>query len=76
MLEIILHALEHGALDSLKLVPFLFLTYLAMEYLEHKTGSKTEEVVRKAGYFGPAVGSLLGALPQCGFSAAACMQAG
>ena len=71
MLEIILHALEHGALDSLKLVPFLFLTYLAMEYLEHKTGSKTEEVVRKAGYFGPAVGSLLGALPQCGFSAAA-----
>ena len=71
MLEIILHALEHGSLDSLKLVPFLFLTYLAMEYLEHKTGSKTEEVVRKAGHFGPVVGSLLGALPQCGFSAAA-----
>ena len=60
-----------AVLDTLKLLPFLFLTYLVMEYLEHKTGEKTERMIRKAGYFGPFIGSLLGAFPQCGFSAAA-----
>ena len=60
-----------AVLDTLKLLPFLFLTYLVMEYLEHQTGEKTERMIRKAGYFGPFIGSLLGAFPQCGFSAAA-----
>ena len=58
-------------LDTLKLIPFLFLTYLAMEYLEHRTGDKVSNVVRKAGKLGPAIGSILGVVPQCGFSAAA-----
>ena len=57
--------------DTLELVPFLFLTYLAMEALEHGAAGKTEKVVREAGKAGPAVGALLGALPQCGFSAMA-----
>ncbi|MGN0423895.1 MAG: putative manganese transporter [Acetatifactor sp.] len=60
-----------AVLDTLKLLPFLFLTYLVMEYLEHKTGEKAEKMIKKAGYFGPFIGSLLGAFPQCGFSAAA-----
>lgn len=60
-----------GLLDSLKLVPFLFLTYLTMEYLEHKTSTKTRAVVRRAGKLGPLVGSISGVFPQCGFSAAA-----
>lgn len=67
MIDVCLDAL----LDTLKLLPFLFLTYLVMEYLEHKTGEKTERMIRKAGYFGPFIGSILGAFPQCGFSAAA-----
>lgn len=58
-------------LDIVKLVPFLFLTYLAMEYLEHKTGQKAQRLVRKAGRFGPVIGGALGVVPQCGFSAAA-----
>ena len=58
-------------LDSIKLVPFLFLTYLAMEYLEHKTGNKTEKMIRRAGKWGPLIGGTLGVVPQCGFSAAA-----
>lgn len=58
-------------LDTVKLVPFLFLTYLAMEYLEHKTGRKAQELVRKAGWLGPVIGGALGVVPQCGFSAAA-----
>ncbi len=67
----VLHFIEHVTKDTLKLVPFLFLTYLVMEALEHKAGDKTHAVVKRAGRLGPVVGSLLGALPQCGFSAAA-----
>ena len=67
----VIHFIEHVTIDTLKLVPFLFLTYLVMEALEHKAGDKTHKVVKKAGRLGPVVGSLLGALPQCGFSAAA-----
>lgn len=58
-------------LDTVKLIPFLLLTYLAMEYLEHKTGQKAQRLVRKAGKFGPVIGGTLGIVPQCGFSAAA-----
>ena len=66
-----LHVIEHTLLDTLKLVPFLFVTYLAMEFLEHKAGKKTLHFVKKSGKFGPVIGGLFGALPQCGFSAAA-----
>lgn len=67
MIDVILDTL----LDVVKLLPFLFLTYLAMEYLEHKTGDKAEAIVKKAGRFGPVIGGALGIVPQCGFSAAA-----
>lgn len=70
-MHILLHTLEHTLLEALKLVPFLFLTYLAMEYLEHKTGEKTKHMVKKAGKWGPVIGGVAGAVPQCGFSAAA-----
>ena len=67
MLDIILDTL----IDSIKLLPFLFVTYLILEYLEHKTGGKAQNIIKKSGKFGPAIGSLLGIVPQCGFSAAA-----
>ena len=71
----ILHALEHSVLhaltDTLKLIPFLFLTYLLMEFLEHRAGGATERWLRRAGCVGPLLGGVLGMLPQCGFSAAA-----
>ena len=57
--------------DTLELIPFLFLTYLAMEALEHGMEGRTERIVARAGKTGPLVGALLGALPQCGFSAMA-----
>lgn len=60
-----------GLIDTLKLLPFLFLTYLCMEFIEHKASDKTKAVMGKAGGFAPALGALLGAVPQCGFSAAA-----
>ncbi|MBQ7954688.1 MAG: arsenic efflux protein [Lachnospiraceae bacterium] len=67
MFEII----EHTLLDAVSLVPFLFLTYLVMEWLEHKAGKKAQKFMEKSGQYGPVWGSVLGAIPQCGFSAAA-----
>ena len=70
-MELLLHVLEHSLEDTIKLVPFLFVTYLAMEALEHSAGERVQSVVERSGKAGPVVGSLLGALPQCGFSAMA-----
>lgn len=58
-------------IDGIRLLPFLFLTYLAMEYLEHKAGERMQEAIRKSGRGGPIIGGILGVFPQCGFSAAA-----
>ena len=58
-------------IDSIKLLPFLFVTYLVMEYLEHKAGEKMQTAIRGAGRSGPVIGAILGIFPQCGFSTAA-----
>lgn len=58
-------------LDGIKLLPFLAVTYLAMEYIEHKSGNRAQQIIRKSGRFGPVIGGMLGIVPQCGFSTAA-----
>lgn len=63
--------LEDSLLDTLYIIPFLFITYLAMEWLEHKTGGKAEAAIQRAGAAGPFIGAIVGVVPQCGFSAAA-----
>jgi hypothetical protein len=67
MLDILLDAF----LDTIKLIPFLFITYLIMEYIENKTSGKIKEKIEKSGKFGPLIGGILGIVPQCGFSASA-----
>ena len=67
MIDVILDTL----IDSVKLLPFLFITYLIMEFIEHKTGDKAKNIIKKSGKFGPLLGGVLGIFPQCGFSAAA-----
>ena len=67
----LLDVLKDTVVDTLKVIPFLFLTYLLMEYLEHKAGGKTEAVMKKSGKFGPLLGGIVGIIPQCGLSAAA-----
>ena len=57
-------------LDTAKLLPFLYLAYLFMEFLEHHAGGKTERLLAKSGRVGPLWGGLFGIVPQCGFSAA------
>lgn len=64
MQEIILDTI----LDCLKILPFLFIAFFIIEFFEHKLSHKTETTIKKAGKFGPLIGSILGALPQCGFS--------
>lgn len=67
MLDIIIDTL----LDSLKLIPFLFIAFLIIETIEHKLTSKTKKIISKSGNFGPLLGSSLGLIPQCGFSVVA-----
>lgn len=67
MIEIIKDTL----IDALRLLPFLFITYLIMEYIEHKMGEKSKKAIKKSGKFGPFLGSILGIFPQCGFSVSA-----
>lgn len=64
MIDIILDTL----VDSLKLLPFLFIAFLIIELIEHKLNKQTKKLVIKSGKVGPLIGSLLGLFPQCGFS--------
>lgn len=70
-MEFIVHIVEHALEDTVALIPFLFITYLALEALEHAAGGRANDAVRRAGGAGPVVGALLGVVPQCGFSAMA-----
>lgn len=67
MIDVILDTL----LDTAKLLPFLYLTYLLMEFLEHKSGDSAGKLLKRSGRIGPLLGGALGVVPQCGFSAAA-----
>lgn len=67
MLDILIDTI----LDSIKLIPFLFCAFLLIELFEHKLAKKTQKSIIKAKRFGPLVGSVLGAIPQCGFASVA-----
>lgn len=71
MLPMFKHILLHALEDNISLIPFLFVTYCIMEYLEQFMSEKSEGIVRYSGKVGPLMGGLLGVIPQCGFSAAA-----
>ncbi len=64
-------AILDSLIDTVKLIPFLLITYIIMEFIEHKTSHKTKDAIKKSGHFGPLIGGILGVVPQCGFSAAA-----
>lgn len=68
MKEMILHILKHSFVDTLKILPFLFVAFLIIECIEHKVSSKFKNIVGKTGKFGPIIGGFFGLIPQCGFS--------
>lgn len=71
MWEMIWHVVKHTIIDSAKMLPFLFLAYLLIEFLEHKASARLQHILSKSGPLGVVIGSVLGCLPQCGFSVAA-----
>ena len=71
MEHIILHSIEHAFEDSIKMLPFLFLAYLLIEWLERHHGERIEQALAGGGRWGFVPGAVLGCVPQCGFSALA-----
>ena len=71
MQEIITHAVLHAAEDSVRMLPFLYLAYLLIEWLERHHGARIEQALAGGGRWGFIPGALLGCVPQCGFSAVA-----
>lgn len=70
-MDLLIDILLDAGKDTLSLVPFLLVTYLTLETLEHVAGDRVNGAIKRAGAAGPVVGSLLGMVPQCGFSAMA-----
>ena len=70
-MDLLIDILLDAGKDTLSLVPFLLVTYLALETLEHVAGDRVNGAIKRAGAAGPVIGSLLGIVPQCGFSAMA-----
>lgn len=71
MNEIIKDALMDTVKDTATLLPFLFVTYLAMEWIEGRTEEQSVRLLSKVGKTGHLAGAAIGLIPQCGFSAAA-----
>ncbi len=60
-----------GLIDTLKLLPYLLITFLILEFIEHKFSKKSQKILSKNKKYGPLIGGILGAIPQCGFSSMA-----
>lgn len=71
MNEIIIDALKDTIKDTATLLPFLFVTYLAMEWIEGRTEEQSVRLLSKVGRASHLLGAAIGLIPQCGFSAAA-----
>ena len=70
ILHLVWHSLLHSGKEALLMTPVLFLAYLFMEWLEHNEGSRISGLLNRSKKIGPLLGSLLGLIPQCGFSGA------
>ncbi len=68
MMELLIDSFKDALFDTVKLIPFLFITYVIMEWLERKTAGRQANVLKKAEKLGPLLGGVLGIVPQCGFS--------
>lgn len=67
-MQIFLSALSDAALDTLKVLPILYLAYLLVACFSHEKSKKFTNFLNKSKKAGPLVGAFLGCVPQCGFS--------
>lgn len=67
MLDVLLDTIE----DVLKIIPFLFVIYLFLEWMEQEAGHKMEHFLEKHRRLNPLAGTLFGLFPSCGFASAA-----
>ena len=67
-MHLVTHSLIHAFLDSIKILPFIFIMYIIIEYIEHKNNTDLSHFLMKTKGPAPLFGSILGAVPQCGFS--------
>lgn len=67
----ILESFLDAVLDTLRILPFLFIAFFILEAIEHYSNRYSNRILSKVGKMGPLVGAVLGCIPQCGFSAAA-----
>lgn len=67
----ILDALLDAVIDTLRILPFLFIAFLLLEAIEHYSNQYSNRILSGLGKMGPLAGAVLGCIPQCGFSAAA-----
>lgn len=67
MIELI----QDTLIDTAKMLPFLFVACLLVEYAEHRADGRLVRLLSRGGSVGFAVGAGLGLVPQCGFSAMA-----
>ena len=58
-------------LDTLKILPYLLITFIILEFIEHKLGNKSGKILIKNRKYGVILGGILGGIPQCGFSVVA-----
>ena len=70
-MELFLDVLSETLVDTAKMLPFLFLAYLFIEYVETRHGERIEALLAGGGRWGAVPGAVLGCVPQCGFSAIA-----
>ena len=70
-MELFLDVLGESLVDTAKMLPFLFLAYLFIEYVENRHGERIEAILAGGGRWGSVPAALLGCVPQCGFSAIA-----
>lgn len=71
IIDTLFDALTDAFIDSIKLLPFLFVIYILLEAFNRSAGSKVYVLIKKNKILGPLFGGIIGAIPQCGLSAAA-----
>lgn len=62
------HVLLEALVDTVKVLPILFVVYYLIELIEFKAAGKIQKSKMLTGKSSPVVGAVVGCVPQCGFS--------